>query len=69
MAVAAAVAEEGKAIVDEAAETIARSVPDGETLAERGREAALGVADRLRGAAETEAERQRLGDPGAAPRR
>ena len=60
MAVASAVVEEGKQIAEEAA----GQLPDGETTIERTREAVVGVADRLRTAAETEAERQKLGDPG-----
>ena len=57
MAVASAVIDEGKQIVGEAADTLARKLPDGETLAERTREATLDAADRLRTAGEIEAER------------
>ena len=57
VAVASAVIDEGKQIVEETADTLARKLPDGETLAERTREAALDAADRLRTAGEIEAER------------
>jgi hypothetical protein len=65
MAVASAVVEEGKAIADEAAESLSRNMPDPGTVAARTREAAQDVADRLRTAGETEAERKKLGEPGA----
>ena len=59
MAVASAVVEEGKQIAEE----VAGQLPDGETAIERTREAAVGVAERLRSAAQSEADRQKLGDP------
>jgi uncharacterized protein DUF3618 len=65
MAVASAVVDEGKQIVEEAADTLARKLPDGETLAERTRDAARDAADRLRTSGEIEAERRKLGDPDA----
>jgi uncharacterized protein DUF3618 len=65
-AVASAVIEEGKQIVQEAAGSLAENMPDADALAERTREAALDAADRLRTAGETEAERRKLGEPGSA---
>jgi hypothetical protein len=59
------VVEEGKEIAEEAAESVSRSLPEAETLAERTRQAALDAADRLRTAGEIEAERKKLGEPGA----
>ena len=65
MAVASAVVDEGKQMAEEAADTLARKLPDAEPLVEHTREAALDAADRLRTAGEIEAERRKLGDPGA----
>jgi hypothetical protein len=63
-AVASAVVDEGKQIAEEAADTLARNLPDAETLSGGTRDAALDAADRLRTAGEIEAERRKLGDPG-----
>jgi hypothetical protein len=65
MAVASAVVDEGKEIVEETADSLSRNLPDADTAAERTREAALDAADRLRTAGEVEAERRKLGEPGA----
>jgi hypothetical protein len=64
-AVASAVVDEGKEMVEEAAEGLSRNLPDADTVAESAREAALDAADRLRTAGEIEAERRKLGEPGA----
>jgi uncharacterized protein YjbJ (UPF0337 family) len=55
-AIASAVVDEGKQIVEETADTLARKLPDANTIAERTREVALDAADRLRTAGEMEAE-------------